>query len=105
MYVIDTIIIIALVASFAFSLVISFLLCWKTTDYVPGDATKAEEMFAKQMYEIAHLIDLENTIETKPSPPTTASCVTSASYKRCAYCDTINDHSTGVCDRCGAPLP
>ena len=24
---------------------------------------------------------------------------------KCAYCDTINDHSTGVCDRCGAPLP
>ena len=24
---------------------------------------------------------------------------------RCAYCDTINDHETGVCDRCGAPLP
>jgi hypothetical protein len=24
---------------------------------------------------------------------------------RCAYCDTLNDHETGVCDRCGAPLP
>lgn len=24
---------------------------------------------------------------------------------RCSYCDTINDHETGVCDRCGAPLP
>ena len=23
---------------------------------------------------------------------------------RCAYCDTLNDHETGVCDRCGAPL-
>lgn len=23
---------------------------------------------------------------------------------KCAYCDTINDHVTGVCDRCGAPL-
>ena len=25
--------------------------------------------------------------------------------RRCAYCDTLNDHETGVCDRCGAPLP
>lgn len=24
---------------------------------------------------------------------------------KCAYCDTLNDHETGVCDRCGAPLP
>lgn len=24
---------------------------------------------------------------------------------RCSYCDTLNDHETGVCDRCGAPLP
>lgn len=23
---------------------------------------------------------------------------------KCAYCDTLNDHETGVCDRCGAPL-
>lgn len=50
-------------------------------------------------------VDGERKIKTKPSPPTTASCVTSASYKRCAYCDTLNDHETGVCDRCGAPLP
>lgn len=72
--------------------------------YTPGDATKAAEELVKQMNEIAYSIDWENTIETKPSPPTTASCVTSASYKRCAYCDTLNDHETGVCDRCGAPL-
>ena len=23
---------------------------------------------------------------------------------KCAYCDTLHDHETGVCDRCGAPL-
>ncbi len=23
---------------------------------------------------------------------------------KCAYCDTLNDHEIGVCDRCGAPL-
>lgn len=103
MDVIDTIIVIAFAASFAFSLAISFLCC-KTTDYVPGDATKAAEELVKQMNKIAHSIDWENTIETKPSPPATASCVTSAPHKRCAYCDTLNDHVTGVCDRCGAPL-
>lgn len=122
MDVIDTII--AFAASFAFSLAISFL-CWKTTDYVPGDATKAAEELEKEMNEIEHieadirmlagnaviksveglLVDWDNAIKTKPYPPTTSSCVTSASHKRCSYCDTLNDHVTGVCDRCGAPLP
>lgn len=23
---------------------------------------------------------------------------------KCQYCDTLHDHITGVCDRCGAPL-
>lgn len=23
---------------------------------------------------------------------------------KCQYCDTVHDHRTGVCDRCGAPL-
>ena len=92
--------------------------------YTPGDATKAAEELVKQMDDLeasfrridgnGMLISVdrggigllrENVIETKPFPPTTASCVTSASYKRCAYCDTLNDHETGVCDRCGAPLP
>lgn len=98
----------------------------KATDisYTPGDATKAAEELVKQMDDLEasirridgngmlRIVDRggigllrENVIETKPFPPTTASCVTSASYKRCAYCDTLNDHDTGVCDRCGAPLP
>lgn len=75
--------IITFAASFIFILVKSFLLR-KTTDHVPGDATKAAKELVKQT--------------------TTVSCVTSASHKRCAYCDTISDHVTGVCDRCGAPL-
>lgn len=113
-------ILIAFFLSFGVSMLIS-LIAYKATDisYAPGDATKAAEELVKQMNEIEELqnnlltfvdrggIGLwrENVIKTKPSPPTTVSCVTSASYKRCAYCDTLNDHETGVCDRCGAPLP
>lgn len=118
-------ILIAFFLSFGFSMLIS-LIAHKATDisYTPGDATKAAEELTKQMNEIEELeenirINLlafvdrggiglwreSGVIETKPSPPTTASCVTSVSYKRCAYCDTLNDHETGVCDRCGAPLP
>lgn len=98
-------ILIAFFLSFMISMLIAFI-TYKATDisYTPGDADKAAEELVKQMNKIAHSIDLENAIETKPSPPTTASCVTSASHKRCAYCDTLNDHVTGVCDRCGAPL-
>ena len=44
-------------------------------------------------------------VHTKPSKPTTDTNVTTCGKKRCAYCDTLNDHETGVCDRCGAPLP
>lgn len=97
---IDTLI--AFFVSAGFSIVMGFIM-WKT-NHVPGNAAKAAEELVKQMNEIANLVCLESTIETKPSPPTTVSCVTSASYKRCAYCDTLNDHETGVCDRCGAPL-
>lgn len=117
-------ILIAFFLSFGISMLIS-LIAYKATDisYTQGDATKAAEELVKQMNEIEelqviirnnlHVFDnrggiglwRENVIETKPSPPTTISCVTSASYKRCAYCDTLNDHETGVCDRCGAPLP
>jgi uncharacterized paraquat-inducible protein A len=108
------------------SMLIAFI-AYKATDisYTPGVATKAAEELVKQMNEIEELqenirntlpvavercviglsVDWERAIETKLSPPpTTAWCVTSASHKRCAYCDTLNDHSTGVCDRCGAPL-
>ena len=100
MNVIETLI--AFFVSAGLSIVMGFIM-WKT-DHVPGNAAKAAEELAKQMYEIAHSIDLENTIETKPSPPTTASCVASASHKRCAYCDCTNDHIYGTCDYCGAPL-
>ena len=118
-------ILIAFFLSFVISMLISFI-AHKATDisYTPGDAAKAAEELVKQMDDLEasirridgngmlRIVDRggigllrENVIETKPFPPTTASCVTSASYKRCAYCDTINDHDTGVCDRCGAPLP
>ena len=23
---------------------------------------------------------------------------------KCAYCDTVHENNTGICDRCGAPL-
>lgn len=116
---------IAFFLSFGFSMLIS-LIAYKATDisYTPGDATKAAEELEKEMNEIKYIeadirrlagnaviksveglvVDWDNAIKTKPSPPTTVSCVTSASYKRCAYCDNLNDHETGVCDRCGAPL-
>lgn len=120
MTVIDTLI--AFFISAGFSIVMGFIM-WKT-DHVPGNAAKAAEELVKQMDDLEasfrridgngmlRIVDRggigllrENVIETKPFPTTTASCVTSASYKRCAYCDTLNDHETGVCDRCGAPLP
>ena len=118
-------ILIAFFLSFGISMLIS-LISYKATDisYTPGDATKAAEELVKQMDDLEasfrriggngmlRIVDRggicllrESVIETKPSPPTTTSCVTSASHKRCAYCDTLNDHETGVCDRCGAPLP
>lgn len=118
-------VLIAFFLSFGLSMLISFI-AYKATDisYTPGDATKAAEELVKQMDDLEasfrridgngmlRIVDRggigllrENVIETKPFPSTTASCVTSASYKRCAYCDTLNDHVTGVCDRCGAPLP
>ena len=114
-------ILIAFFLSFGISMLISFI-AHKATD--TGDAAKAAEELVKQMDDLEasirridgngmlRIVDRggigilrENVIETKPFPTTTASCVTSASYKRCAYCDTLNDHDTGVCDRCGAPLP
>ena len=118
-------ILIAFFLSFGISMLISFI-AYKATDisYTPGDATKAAEELVKNMDDLeasfrridgnGMLISVdrggigllrENVIKTKPFPTTTAFCVTSASYKRCAYCDTLNDHETGVCDRCGAPLP
>lgn len=117
-------ILVAFFLSFVTSMLIAFI-AYKATDisYTPGDAAKAAEELVKQMDDLEasirridgngmlRIVDRggigllrENVIETKPFPPTTASCVTSASYKRCAYCDTLNDHETGVCDRCGAPL-
>ena len=118
-------ILIAFFLSFGASMLIS-LIAYKATDisYTPGDATKAAEELVKQMDDLEasfrridgngmlRIVDRDGIglvsdwrESVKPSPPTTASCVTSASYKRCAYCDTLNDHETGVCDRCGAPLP
>ena len=62
MNVIDALI--AFFVSAVFSIVMGFIM-WKT-NHVPGNADKAEEELVKQMNEIAHSIDLENTIETKP---------------------------------------
>lgn len=60
---------------------------------------KTYEVFANAAYGIS-----KTNVHTKPSKPTTDTNVTTYGHKRCAYCDTINDHDTGVCDRCGAPL-
>lgn len=49
------------------------------------------------------ITEAEN-VHTNPSKPTTDTNVTTCGKKRCAYCETLNDHETGVCDRCGAPL-
>jgi hypothetical protein len=60
---------------------------------------KSREFFANAAYSIG-----KTNVHTKPSKPTTDTNVTACGKKRCAYCDTLNDHETGVCDRCGAPL-
>ena len=60
---------------------------------------KSYEVFANAAYGIG-----KTNVHTKPSKPTTDTNVTTCGKKRCAYCDTLNDHVTGVCDRCGAPL-
>ena len=46
----------------------------------------------------------KSNTHTKPRKPTKDTNATTCGKKRCAYCDTLNDHETGVCDRCGAPL-
>ena len=61
---------------------------------------KTYEVFFNATYSVAEI----NT-HTNPRKPTTDTNVTTYGHKRCAYCDTLNDHDTGVCDRCGAPLP
>lgn len=61
---------------------------------------KTYEVFSNAAYSVGKI----NT-HTKPRKPTTDTNVTTYGHKRCAYCDTLNDHETGVCDRCGAPLP
>lgn len=60
---------------------------------------KSYEFFANAAYGIG-----KTNVHTKPSKPTTDTNVATCGKKRCAYCDTLNDHETGVCDRCGAPL-
>lgn len=60
---------------------------------------KTYEVFSNAAYSVG-----KSNTHTKPSKPTTDTNVTTGGKKRCAYCDTLNDHVTGVCDRCGAPL-
>lgn len=43
---------------------------------------------------IPYSVITTGAIDIKPYKP---------EYK-CPYCDTLHDHRTGVCDRCGAPL-
>ena len=60
---------------------------------------KSYEVFANAAYGIG-----KTNVNTRPSKPTTDTNVTTGGKKRCAYCDTINDHIYGTCDYCSAPL-
>ena len=98
------------------------LIAYKATDisYTPGDATKAAEELVKQMKACEEMarsfeqIDGNAILNDKDGigfaadwnkPLRTVKLSDHSHRCRCAYCDTLNDHETGVCDRCGAPLP
>lgn len=119
-------ILIAFFLSFGFSMLIS-LIAYKATgiSYAPGDATKAAEELTKQMKEFDEIamsfeqIDMDAILDDFvmkwqdgigfaadwDKPLRTVKLSDHSNRCRCAYCGTLNDHETGVCDRCGAPLP